>query len=232
MSSSVASASRGIHHRLGRGRISRTNFSLNDCVGHVTPALSRCNTNWLKSPAGCFRRARRTRIQIFPAHYGLRRAPPSGRSATRSLIVEFSHLLTGVDAELEFVKVYANSGSRATFTVGIEGMKPGSSSTASTGAWQGRLLGAQAGSSSARCSTSKVEATGSCAAPRELFAPPHWLLPGEPPPTLLSGPDNALVFTGREPSEIGDVSWGDDRRNVRLLNMVRLPAFPPNRAAF
>jgi len=176
-------------------------------------------------------------IELFPAHYEDRAWRISLFGDEVESIVEFDPLTGQKSAELDYVKVYANSHyvtPRPTLLQSIKGIKEELRFRLDDLTRSGRLLEAQRLEQRTSFDLEMLETTGSCAGIENYS---RWLTgrkPGEPPPTLFEYlPDNALVFTDESHvtiPQIGGMYRGDFRRKATLAEYgFRLPSCLDNR---
>jgi excinuclease ABC subunit B len=176
-------------------------------------------------------------IELFPAHYEDRAWRVSLFGDEVESIGEFDPLTGDKVAELDYVKVYANSHyvtPRPTLLQSIKGIKEELRQRLADLTRSGRLLEAQRLEQRATFDLEMLETTGSCAGIENYS---RWLTgrkPGEPPPTLFEYlPDNALVFTDESHvtiPQIGGMYRGDFRRKATLAEYgFRLPSCMDNR---
>ena len=176
-------------------------------------------------------------IEVFPAHYEDRAWRISLFGDEVESIAEFDPLTGQKAAELDYVKVYANSHyvtPRPTLLQSIKGIKEELRSRLDELVRSGRLLEAQRLEQRTTFDLEMIETTGSCAGIENYS---RWLTgrkPGEPPPTLFEYlPDNALVFADESHvtmPQIGGMYRGDFRRKATLAEYgFRLPSCMDNR---
>ncbi len=176
-------------------------------------------------------------IELFPAHYEDRAWRISLFGDEVESIVEFDPLTGQKSAELDYVKVYANSHyvtPRPTLLQSIKGIKEELRHRLDDLVRSGRLLEAQRLEQRTSFDLEMLETTGSCAGIENYS---RWLTgrkPGEPPPTLFEYlPDNALVFADESHvtiPQIGGMYRGDFRRKATLAEYgFRLPSCLDNR---
>ena len=183
-------------------------------------------------------RVRGDTVEIFPSHLEDRAWRLSLFGDEIESIIEFDPLTGHKTAELQSIKVYANShyvtpqadaragGQRASSRTS------GSGSTSSTAA--GRLLEAQRLEQRTLFDIEMMMATGSCAGIENYSRYLTGRKPGEPPPTLFEYlPDNALVFVDESHvtvPQIGGMFRGDFNRKATLAEFgFRLPSAIDNR---
>jgi excinuclease ABC subunit B len=176
-------------------------------------------------------------IEIFPAHYEDRGWRISLFGDEVESIVEFDPLTGQKTADLEFVKVYANSHyvtPKPTLQQAVKSIKAELKQRLDELHRMGRLLEAQRLEQRTTFDIEMLEATGSCAGIENYSRYLTGRKPGEPPPTLFEYlPDNALVFTDESHvtvPQIGGMYKGDFRRKATLAEYgFRLPSCMDNR---
>ncbi|MBN8940327.1 MAG: excinuclease ABC subunit UvrB [Rhizobiales bacterium] len=182
-------------------------------------------------------RVRGDTIELFPAHLEDRAWRIGLFGDEVESIHEFDPLTGQKNADLSFVKVYANSHyvtPRPTLVQAITGIKEELRWRLEELNKAGRLLEAQRLEQRTLFDLEMMEATGSCAGIENYS---RWLTgrrPGEPPPTLFEYvPDNALVFVDESHvtvPQIGGMYRGDFRRKATLAEYgFRLPSCMDNR---
>ncbi|MFN9780932.1 MAG: excinuclease ABC subunit UvrB [Alphaproteobacteria bacterium] len=185
---------------------------------------------------GAFR-VRGDTVELFPAHYEDRGWRISMFGDEVEAIHEFDPLTGQKTAELDAVKVYANSHyvtPRPTLTQAMKGIKDELRQRLDEFTAQGKLLEAQRIEQRTMLDLEMMEATGSCPGIENYS---RWLTgrkPGEPPPTLFEYlPDNAIVFADESHvtiPQIGGMYRGDFRRKFTLQDYgFRLPSCMDNR---
>ncbi|MCP8937053.1 excinuclease ABC subunit UvrB [Alsobacter sp. SYSU M60028] len=176
-------------------------------------------------------------VEIFPAHYEDRAWRVSLFGDEVESIHEFDPLTGQKTAELEFVKVYANSHyvtPKPTLQQAVKSIKEEMKQRLDELNRMGRLLEAQRLEQRTTFDLEMLEATGSCAGIENYSRYLTGRRPGEPPPTLFEYlPDNALVFTDESHvtvPQIGGMYRGDFRRKATLAEYgFRLPSCMDNR---
>ena len=176
-------------------------------------------------------------IEVFPAHYEDRAWRISMFGDEVESIVEFDPLTGNKTADLEAVKVYANSHyvtPRPTLLQSIKGIKDELKARLDDLIRTGRLLEAQRLEQRTLFDLEMLEATGVCQGIENYSRYLTGRKPGEPPPTLFEYlPDNALVFTDESHvtvPQIGGMYRGDFRRKATLAEYgFRLPSCLDNR---
>jgi excinuclease ABC subunit B len=185
---------------------------------------------------GCFR-ARGDTIDIFPAHYEDRAWRITLFGDEVDSIFEFDSLTGRNTAELDSVKIYANSHyvtPRPTLAQAVKGMREELRQRLDWFRREGKLLEAQRLEQRTMFDLEMIEATGSCAGIENYS---RWLTgrrAGEPPPTLFEYlPDEALVFVDESHvtiPQLGGMYRGDYRRKATLAEYgFRLPSCVDNR---
>jgi len=185
---------------------------------------------------GMFRRRGDT-VEIFPAHYEDRAWRVAMFGDVIEAIAEFDPLTGKKTADLESVKVYANS----------HYVTPGPTLRQAVGAikielrerldWMvksGKLLEAQRLEQRTTFDIEMIEATGSCAGIENYSRYLTGRRPGEPPPTFFEYiPDNALLFIDESHQtipQLGAMYRGDYSRKFTLAEYgFRLPSCLDNR---
>ena len=182
-------------------------------------------------------RVRGDLIEIFPAHYEDRGWRLSLFGDEVESITEFDPLTGHKTAELDFIKVYANSHyvtPRPTLNQAISQIKFELKKRLTDLNKQGRYLEAQRLDQRTTFDLEMLEATGVCAGIENYSRYLTGRLPGEPPPTLFEYlPDHALVFADESHvtiPQIGGMYRGDFRRKATLAEYgFRLPSCLDNR---
>jgi excinuclease ABC subunit B len=185
---------------------------------------------------GCFR-ARGDTIDIFPAHYEDRAWRVTLFGDEVDSIFEFDPLTGRNAAELNMVKIYANSHyvtPRPTLAQAVKGIREELRLRLEWFRREGKLLEAQRIEQRTLFDLEMIEATGSCAGIENYS---RWLTgrrPGEPPPTLFEYlPDEAVVFVDESHvtiPQLGGMYRGDYRRKATLAEYgFRLPSCVDNR---
>jgi len=176
-------------------------------------------------------------LEIFPSHYEDTAWRVSFFGDDIESIVEFDPLTGKKVADLEYVKVYANS----------HYVTPGPTLKQAMGAIrhelterlkeleaEGKLIEHQRIEQRTNFDLEMIAATGSCAGIENYSRFLTGRLPGEPPPTLFEYlPDNALLFVDESHQtvpQIGAMAKGDHRRKITLAEYgFRLPSCIDNR---
>ncbi|MDZ4373218.1 MAG: excinuclease ABC subunit UvrB [Phenylobacterium sp.] len=185
---------------------------------------------------GTFRRRGDT-IEIFPAHYEDLAWRISLFGDEVESISEFDPLTGKKTAELEGVKIYANSHyvtPRPTLRQAIDRIKVELKERLDWMVANGKLLEAQRLEQRTTFDIEMMEATGSCAGIENYSRYLTGRRPGEPPPTFFEYiPDNALLFVDESHQtvpQIGGMYRGDYRRKFTLAEYgFRLPSCIDNR---
>ena len=185
---------------------------------------------------GTFRRRGDT-IEIFPAHYEDRAWRISLFGDEIESITEFDTLTGKKTADLEGIKVYANSHyvtPRPTLRQAISGIKSELKERLDWMVANGKLLEAQRLEQRTTFDLEMIDATGSCAGIENYSRYLTGRRPGEPPPTFFEYiPENALLFVDESHQtvpQIGAMYRGDYRRKFTLAEYgFRLPSAMDNR---
>ncbi|MDB5430691.1 MAG: uvrB [Caulobacter sp.] len=185
---------------------------------------------------GTFRRRGDT-LEIFPAHYDDRAWRISLFGDEVEAIHEFDPLTGKKTAELNSIRVYANSHyvtPRPTLIQAIGSIKAELVERLDWLIANGKLLEAQRLEQRTRFDIEMIETTGSCAGIENYSRYLTGRRPGEPPPTFFEYiPDNALLFTDESHQtvpQIGGMYRGDFRRKFTLAEYgFRLPSCLDNR---
>ena len=182
-------------------------------------------------------RVRGDSLELFPSHYE--------DSAWRIVffgddieeIVEFDPLTGKKIADLNSIRVYANSHyvtPGPTLKQATEAIKFELADRLQELITEGKLLEAQRLEQRTNFDLEMIAATGSCAGIENYSRFLTGRLPGEPPPTLFEYlPENALLFVDESHQTIGQIngmSRGDHRRKLTLAEYgFRLPSAIDNR---
>jgi len=185
---------------------------------------------------GTFRRRGDT-IEIFPAHYEDRAWRIGLFGDEIEAIQEFDPLTGKRTADLETVKIYANSHyvtPRPTLRQAVNHIKAELKERLDWMVANGKLLEAQRLEQRTTFDIEMIEATGSCAGIENYSRYLTGRRPGEPPPTFFEYiPDNALLFTDESHQtvpQIGAMYKGDYNRKWNLAEYgFRLPSCIDNR---
>jgi excinuclease ABC subunit B len=182
-------------------------------------------------------RVRGDSLEIFPSHYEDTAWRISFFGDDVEGIVEFDPLTGKKVADLDFVRVYANSHHVTpgpTLKQAMEAIKFELEVRLKELVEEGKLLEAQRLEQRTHFDLEMISATGSCAGIENYSRFLTGRLPGEPPPTLFEYlPDNALLFVDESHVSIGQIngmSRGDHRRKMTLAEYgFRLPSCIDNR---
>jgi len=185
---------------------------------------------------GCFR-VRGDTIDIVPAHYEDRAWRVALFGDEVDSISEFDPLTGRKSADLDAVKIYANSHyvtPRPTLAQAVKGIREELRQRLDWFRREGKLLEAQRLEQRTLFDLEMIEATGSCAGIENYS---RWLTgrrAGEPPPTLFEYiPDEAIVFVDESHvtiPQLGGMFRGDYRRKATLAEYgFRLPSCVDNR---
>ncbi|PHY18323.1 excinuclease ABC subunit UvrB [Caulobacter sp. BP25] len=185
---------------------------------------------------GTFRRRGDT-IEIFPAHYEDRAWRVTMFGDEVEAIAEFDTLTGKKTAELETIKVYANSHHvtpRPTLRQAIIEIRKELKDRLEWLTANGKLLEAQRLEQRTTFDLEMIETTGSCAGIENYSRYLSGRKTGEPPPTFFEYiPDNALLFTDESHQtvpQIGAMYKGDRNRKWTLAEYgFRLPSALDNR---
>ncbi|WP_374571811.1 excinuclease ABC subunit UvrB [Phenylobacterium sp.] len=185
---------------------------------------------------GTFRRRGDT-LEIFPAHYEDRAWRISLFGDEIESITEFDPLTGKKTAELDGVKIYANSHyvtPRPTLRQATAAIKAELKDRLDWLVANGKLLEAQRLEQRTTFDLEMIEATGSCAGIENYSRYLTGRRPGEPPPTFFEYiPENALLFIDESHQtvpQIGAMYRGDYRRKFTLAEYgFRLPSCMDNR---
>jgi excinuclease ABC subunit B len=182
-------------------------------------------------------RVRGDTIEIFPSHLEDRAWRLSLFGDEIEQISEFDPLTGQKMAELEVVKVYANSHyvtPKPTLDQAVRNIKQDLRMRLDEFNQAGRLLEAQRLEQRTLFDIEMMMATGSCAGIENYSRYLTGRKPGEPPPTLFEYlPDNALVFVDESHvtiPQLGGMFRGDYNRKATLAEFgFRLPSAIDNR---
>jgi excinuclease ABC subunit B len=176
-------------------------------------------------------------LELFPSHYEDMAWRISFFGEEIEAITEFDPLTGNRIANLDYVKVYANSHyvtpgptlKQATEAIKFELVERLKELEA-----EGKLLEYQRLEQRTNFDLEMIAATGSCAGIENYSRFLTGRLPGEPPPTLFEYlPENALLFVDESHvtvPQIGGMSRGDRARKVTLAEYgFRLPSCIDNR---
>jgi excinuclease ABC subunit B len=185
---------------------------------------------------GAFR-ARGDGVDIFPAHYEDRAWRLSLFGDEIEAITEFDPLTGERTAELQAIRVYANSHyvtPRPTLTQAIKSIREELRERLAELTASGKLLEAQRLEQRTQFDLEMLEATGSCAGIENYSRYLSGRKPGEPPPTLFEYlPRDALLVVDESHvtvPQIGGMFRGDfARKSVLAEYGFRLPSCMDNR---
>src|SRR5579859_3623399 len=185
---------------------------------------------------GSFRRRGDT-IEIFPAHYEDRAWRIMMFGDQVEAIAEFDPLTGKKTADLESIKIYANSHyvtPRPTLRQAVTAIKAELKIRLDWLIANGKLLEAQRLEQRTTFDIEMIEATGSCAGIENYSRYLTGRRPGEPPPTFFEYiPDNALLFVDESHQtipQLGAMYRGDYSRKFNLAEYgFRLPSCLDNR---
>ncbi len=199
----------------------------------VAQQYKRADANFVR---GTFR-VRGDTLEIFPAHLEDRAWRIALFGDVVESIAEFDPLTGHKSADLQAVKIYANSHyvtPKPTLDQAMKSIKEELIVRLEELTKAGRLLEAQRLEQRARFDLEMLGATGSCAGIENYSRYLTGRKPGEPPPTLFEYvPDNAIVFADESHvsiPQIGGMYRGDFRRKATLAEYgFRLPSCMDNR---
>src|SRR5438105_9677381 len=182
-------------------------------------------------------RVRGDTLEIFPAHYEDRAWRISLFGDEIEAITEFDPLTGKRTADLQGVRVYANSHyvtPRPTLNQAINQIRAELKDRLDWMIANGKLLEAQRLEQRTTFDIEMIEATGSCAGIENYSRYLTGRRTGEPPPTFFEYiPDNALLFVDESHQtvpQIGAMYRGDYRRKFTLAEYgFRLPSCLDNR---
>ncbi len=182
-------------------------------------------------------RVRGDSLEIFPSHYEDMAWRVSFFGDEVEEITEFDPLTGKKIANLNYVRVFANSHyvtPGPTLKQASEAIRHELTERLKELEAEGRLLEAQRLEQRTNFDLEMIAATGSCAGIENYSRFLTGRLPGEPPPTLFEYlPDNALLFVDESHQtipQIGAMSKGDHRRKITLAEYgFRLPSCIDNR---
>lgn len=182
-------------------------------------------------------RVRGDSLEIFPSHYEDMAWRVSFFGDEIEEITEFDPLTGKKIANLNYIRVYANSHyvtPGPTLKQATEAIRHELAERLKELEAEGRLLEAQRLEQRTNFDLEMIAATGSCAGIENYSRFLTGRLPGEPPPTLFEYlPDNALLFVDESHQtipQIGAMSKGDHRRKITLAEYgFRLPSCIDNR---
>jgi excinuclease ABC subunit B len=182
-------------------------------------------------------RVRGDSLEIFPSHYEDTAWRVSFFGDDIEEITEFDPLTGSKVANLDYVRVFANSHyvtPGPTLKQAMEAIKFELADRLQELVSEGKLLEAQRLEQRTNFDLEMIAATGSCAGIENYSRFLTGRMPGEPPPTLFEYlPDNALLFVDESHQTIGQIngmSRGDHRRKITLAEYgFRLPSAIDNR---
>jgi excinuclease ABC subunit B len=182
-------------------------------------------------------RVRGDTIELFPSHYEDSAWRISFFGDEIESITEFDPLTGAKVANLDYIKVYANSHyvtPGPTLQQAAQAIRFELTERLKEMNAEGKLLEAQRLEQRTNFDLEMIAATGSCAGIENYSRFLTGRLPGEPPPTLFEYlPENALLFVDESHvtvPQIGGMSRGDHRRKVTLAEFgFRLPSCIDNR---
>ena len=192
--------------------------------------------NDLSFSRGTFR-VRGDTVEIFPAHYDDRAWRIDFFGDEVDGLVEFDPLTGKSQAELQAVRIYANSHyvtPRPTLHQAIKQIKTELVGRLAEFESEGKLLEAQRLAQRTEFDLEMIAAQGFCTGIENYSRYLTGRNPGEPPPTMFEYlPDNALIFTDESHvsvPQIGAMSKGDRNRKFTLTEHgFRLPSAMDNR---
>ena len=182
-------------------------------------------------------RVRGDTLEIFPSHYEDSAWRISFFGDEIEQITEFDPLTGKTSANLNEVRVYANSHyvtPGPTLKQATEAIRFELAERLKELHQEGKLLEAQRLEQRTNFDLEMIAATGSCAGIENYSRFLTGRLPGEPPPTLFEYlPENALLFVDESHQtvpQIGGMARGDHRRKITLAEYgFRLPSCIDNR---
>src|SRR6478736_3364446 len=182
-------------------------------------------------------RVRGDSLEIFPSHYEDMAWRVSFFGDEIEEITEFDPLTGKKIANLNYVRVYANSHyvtPGPTLKQASEAIRHELAERLKELEAEGRLLEAQRLEQRTNFDLEMIAATGSCAGIENYSRFLTGRLPGEPPPTLFEYlPENALLFVDESHVTIGQVNGMSRRDHRRKLTLAeygfRLPSAIDNR---
>ena len=185
---------------------------------------------------GCFR-VRGDTVEVFPSHFEDRAWRVSLFGDEIESIAEFDPLTGHKTAELDTIKLYANSHyvtPKPTLEQAVRRIKEDLRLRLAEFNAAGRLIEAQRIEQRTTFDIEMMMATGSCAGIENYSRYLTGRKPGEPPPTLFEYlPDNALVFVDESHvtiPQLGGMFKGDFSRKATLAEFgFRLPSCIDNR---
>ena len=182
-------------------------------------------------------RVRGDALELFPSHYEDTAWRIAFFGDEIESITEFDPLTGRKIANLDSIKVYANSHyvtPGPTLKQATEAIKHELAERLKELVGEGKLLEAQRLEQRVGFDLEMIAATGSCAGIENYSRFLTGRLPGEPPPTLFEYlPENALLFVDESHQtvpQVGGMARGDHRRKITLAEYgFRLPSCIDNR---
>jgi len=182
-------------------------------------------------------RVRGDNLELFPSHYEDSAWRISFFGDEIEQIVEFDPLTGKTNAQLNAVRVYANSHyvtPGPTMKQAAEAIRFELTERLKELNGEGRLLEAQRLEQRTNFDLEMIAATGSCSGIENYSRFLTGRLPGEPPPTLFEYlPENSLLFVDESHQtvpQVGGMARGDHRRKITLAEYgFRLPSCIDNR---
>ncbi|MBV9840127.1 MAG: excinuclease ABC subunit UvrB [Sphingomonadaceae bacterium] len=182
-------------------------------------------------------RVRGDALELFPSHYEDTAWRIGFFGDEIEKITEFDPLTGKTIANLDYVKVYANSHyvtPGPTLKQATEAIRHELAERLKELVMEGKLLEAQRLEQRTNFDLEMIAATGSCAGIENYSRFLTGRLPGEPPPTLFEYlPENALLFVDESHQtvpQVGGMARGDHRRKITLAEYgFRLPSCIDNR---
>lgn len=182
-------------------------------------------------------RVRGDSLEIFPSHYDDTAWRISFFGDDIEEITEFDPLTGAKVANLDYIRVYANSHHVTpgpTLKQAMEAIKHELAERLKELQAEGKLIEHQRLEQRTHFDLEMIAATGSCAGIENYSRFLTGRLPGEPPPTLFEYlPENALLFVDESHQtvpQIGAMARGDHRRKITLAEYgFRLPSCIDNR---
>ncbi|SFH76723.1 excinuclease ABC subunit UvrB [Albimonas pacifica] len=214
--------------------ISGNDYNLRDIMRELT--AQQYKRNDAAFARGTFR-VRGDSLEVWPAHLEDRAWRFSFFGEELESIAEFDPLTGERIADLQKVRIYANSHyvtPRPTMQQAVKGIKAELAMRLDQLVKEGRLLEAQRLEQRTNHDVEMLEATGVCNGIENYSRYLTGRAPGEPPPTLFEYiPDNALVFADESHvtvPQLGGMYRGDYRRKFTLAEHgFRLPSCMDNR---
>jgi len=182
-------------------------------------------------------RVRGDSLEIFPSHYDDTAWRISFFGDDIEEITEFDPLTGAKVANLDYIRVYANSHHVTpgpTLKQAMEAIKHELAERLKEMQAEGKLIEHQRLEQRTNFDLEMIAATGSCAGIENYSRFLTGRMPGEPPPTLFEYlPENALLFVDESHQtvpQIGAMARGDHRRKITLAEYgFRLPSCIDNR---